>query len=122
MAHEIKMGDDGILQVKMVGDVDQEGWAAYAQDIASILDTLPETETVHFLVDLRQMGKSSLAARKDSLDIFRNPDPRIGKSALVGANRYIQVLGSFVMSAAGRDDFRFFDSEDEALAWLASGA
>lgn len=121
MTHEIKMGDDGILRVKFIGDVHQKDLLAYAQDCASILEALPESETVHFLVDLRQLGRSSLAARKDSLDVFASPDPRIGNSALVGSSRYIRVLGSFVMRAVGRDDFRFFDSEDEALRWLIGG-
>jgi hypothetical protein len=118
MAHEIKPVEDGILWVKLSEDMDLEDILAYTQDLQAFLDTVPETEKLQFLADASQMGKMSARARKAITDMFRNPDPRIGDSAMVGGSRYVRVLGGFVMKAAGRDDVRFFDSEEEAVTWL----
>jgi hypothetical protein len=54
--------------------------------------------------------------RKTVLEIIR--DFRLEKAAVVGASRYARVLASFIMKATGRNNIRFFVSEEEGLAWL----
>jgi hypothetical protein len=54
--------------------------------------------------------------RKAFFDL--NSDPRLGKSATVGVDRYTRVLLDFMLKATKRDNIRLFDTEEEALAWL----
>ena len=42
----------------------------------------------------------------------------IGKVALVGMNPVVRVIASFIIGTTKKEGFRFFKSNDEALAWL----
>jgi hypothetical protein len=90
------------------------------RDFAPFLEAASEAEPVHMVLDATLSGKVSSGARKLLSDI--NNDLRVGTIAVIGAKRYIRVLVSFVLRATGRDNFRFFDSEKEAVAWLEEGA
>jgi hypothetical protein len=114
------MGDDGILRVRFIGNLDREDAEAYLGDYQRYLEGREPGEHLHFLVDATDLGKFSAAARKLWIDAFRDPDPRIGDTALVGASRYVRVLSSFILKAVGRDNVKLFATEGEALAWLAS--
>jgi len=118
MEYTLQMGDDGILRARFVGDVDQEGWYDYANAYQAYLEAAPPGQPLHFLVDASRLGKMSAAARKLVLASFRNPDPRVGRTAMLSASPYARVLVGFILKATGRDDIRFFASEEEALAWL----
>jgi hypothetical protein len=122
MPYEIHVGDDGILRVTFEGDLDLSDITAYTMAYRPFLEGASEAEPLHFLVDVSRLGKASAKARKLFVDEFRAPDPRIGKSAMVGASRYVRVLASFMMKATGREDIRLFTTEKEALAWLEEGA
>jgi len=116
MAHEMKMGDDGILRIMLLGDVGREEAIAFTGDYQAFLAPVTEKEPLFALVDVSQAGNVSAAARKILTEM--NRDPRIGKTAVLGANRYLRVMAGFVLKAAGRDNFSFWGSEEEALAWL----
>jgi hypothetical protein len=60
----------------------------------------------------------SSAARRTIIETFNSSDARIGKTAVVGASRYLRVLTSFILKAVGRDNIRLFATEEEALPWL----
>jgi hypothetical protein len=116
MAHEMRMGDDGILRVAFIGDMDREDVEAYIRDLAPFRATATEAKPLTIIVDTSRLGKASSAARKAFIGLAN--DPRIGRSALIGVNRYVRVLAGFLAKAAGRENYRFFDSEEEAVAWL----
>ena len=116
MAYQLSMRDDGILQSTLTGDMSDKDAKAYREDMVSFLEATTEAEPLHALIDSSRLGKMSPASRKAVVEVSR--DPRLGKAAVVGANRYARVLGSFIMKATERDHIRFFDSEEEALAWL----
>jgi hypothetical protein len=116
MAHEMHMGDDGILRVKFSGDFDTKDVEAYMADFAPIVENA--TQTIDFLVDVSEVGKASANARRAFGDIFRNPHPSTGRTALFGDSRYIRVVTGFVLRITGSQNLRIFDSEQEALAWL----
>lgn len=121
MAYELYIGDDGILRVTFEGDLDLSDITAYTTAYRPFLEGMSEAEPLHFLVDVSRLGKTSAKARKKFIEDFRAPDPRIGKSAMVGASRYVRVLAGFVMKATGREDIRLFAAEKDALAWLEEG-
>jgi hypothetical protein len=120
MAHELSMGDDGILRLALIGDQDEESMKAFLKDFMPFLEATTEREPLRLLADSSRDGKYTAGARKSYLDL--NRDPRVGKAAIVGANRYIRVLAGFVLKASRRDNIRFSDTEKEALAWLKEGA
>lgn len=116
MAHEMHMGDDGILRVKFSGDFDAPDVDAYLADFVPIIENA--TQTVNFLVDVGEVGKASASARRAFGDVFRAPHPLTGRTALIGASRYLRVVTGFVLKVTGAQNLRLFDSEQEALAWL----
>jgi hypothetical protein len=116
MAHELQMGDDSILRMALIGNVSGEDMEALLKDIQPFFEAVTEAEPLCLLVDSSRSGKTSATARKAYVEL--NRDHRLKKSAVLGANRYSRVLGSFILKATGRDNVRFFDSEEEAIAWL----
>jgi hypothetical protein len=117
MPHEMHLGDEGILRVTFSGDFDEADVKAFARDLAPILAAAEGN--IHLLVDVHRADKASTGARQIFREMFRNPDPHTGYTAMVGASRYIRVVVGFVMQITGTaDTLRMFDGEEEALAWL----
>ena len=116
MAHELRMGNDGILRVAFIGDMGKDDVEAYIRDLAPFRATATKEKPLTMIIDTSQQGKASSAARKAFVELAN--EPRIGRLALIGVNRYVRVLVGFLARAAGRENFRFFDSEEEAVAWL----
>jgi hypothetical protein len=116
MAHELQLGDDSITRVAFIGDMGKEEIEAYIEDNRPILETATEAEPQLVLYNASREGKMSAAARKALVEL--NRDPRMGKMAVIGARRYTRVLVSFVLKASRQNNVRFFDLEQEAVAWL----
>ena len=116
MTHEFEIRDDGIGRLVPIGDQDKEDVENFRKDMEPLLEAATEAEPARLLVDSSRSGKTSSAGRKMYVELSR--DPRIGKTAVVKARRYSRLLATFVIKATGRDDICFFDSEEEALAWL----
>jgi hypothetical protein len=114
------MGDDGILRVELIGDTGIEDIDAFLEDIAPFLEAATEEEPLLVLAESGLTGKYSAAARKRFAELLR--EPRVRKVALLNARRYVRVLIGFILRSAGRDNIHFFDSEEEALAWLKEEA
>jgi hypothetical protein len=119
MARKISMGDDGILRMELIGDIDKGDMEAYVKDVTPFLEAATEAEPLLVLTDSSRSGKLSSGARKLSAEV--NRDPRMGKTAVIGeGRRYFRVMAGFILKATGRDNIRFFDTEEEALTWLKS--
>lgn len=116
MAHKISMREDGVLWLAQIGDVDEDDMDAFLKDLMPFLEASTEANPLLILSDTSRTGKLSASARKLLAGI--GSDPRLSKTAIVGSGRYTRVLVSFINKAAGRNNIRFFDSEEEALAWL----
>lgn len=68
------------------------------------------------LIDLHQSTEFSSAARKVWVEFLQND--KIKKTALFGGNVFVKTLATFVIAATGRKDIKFFNTEEEALAWF----
>jgi hypothetical protein len=110
------MEDDNILRVVFVGDTGERGAQAFIEALGPFLEATTEAEPLHAILDATQAGKLSAKARKIFFGL--NRDSRVGKVAVIGTRRYLQVLGSFILKATRRDNIRFFDSEEQAIVWL----
>jgi len=112
------MGDDRILRIDFAGGtLERAEVDDFVRDFHVYLDAATPEVPLRTLTIADQSGKKlSSQVRKAFADL--NLDPRLGKSATVGTNRYIRVLVGFVLKATGRDNIRFFETEEQALAWL----
>ena len=116
MTHELTMGEDGIIRLTFIGDVEKKDIEAYVEDLTPFLKAATEENPLRFLSFSGREGKFSSAARKTFAQI--NEDRRIGKVAILGGNRFNRVLTTIILKATGRNNIRFFGTEAEALAWL----
>lgn len=116
MSYKLWMKDDGILRIQIDDDLAEE-LDAFTRELAIYLDAATEESPLRTLAMSRDPGgKLPSSVRKTFAEL--NRDPRLGKSATIGLDRYTRVLAGFVLKATGRDNIRFFDTEEEALAWL----
>lgn len=118
MAHQLQLESDGILRLTFIGDTDHRGAAKLVEDFAPFLAQATAEKPLLILWDDTRGGKASSDVRKVYADF--NRDPRVGKVAIFGAQRYGRVLGEFVLKFTGRDNVCFCDNEAEARAWLTA--
>ncbi len=118
MAYEIVVRE-GILNVTFSGYVDEAEMKAYFAQVQPFIDAATEAHSVHFLIDVQRLDKISSGARKYLITQFRTSDIRVGKTAVIGSGRYMRTFGSFILQVVGeRGQVRFFDSREQAMAWL----
>ena len=120
MTYQLEMGDDGILRLSFSGQIGTEEMEAFRQDFMPFLEAATDESPVLVLSGAHGDTKYSSGARKIFMQL--NRDPRIGKAATVGTARYTRVLARFVLKATGRDNIGFFDTQEEAVAWLKDEA
>lgn len=116
MFYNFEMQPNGILQVKVVGDFSDEDTEGYLQELYAYADKLPEGEQLHSLLDATGIGKVSPNVRRAVASSLE--DPRFGKTAVWGDNRFVKVLVDFLLKATGRQDMRYFTGKEEAINWL----
>ncbi len=119
MGYRIKMRDDGILHTSFHGDVTTEEMEAFRREFLVYLNAATEEEPLLVISESPGLTKFSAGARRILVELQRSP--RLGNSAVVGASRYSRVLTTFVLKATGRNNIRFFDTIEEAAAWLKEG-
>ena len=108
------LGEDNILYTTVVGDTD-EGMAIAYREASNKLSNMVKGK-VHSLIDINRAGRQTSEARKIGQERFE--DEKTGKVALIGMHPVARVLGTFVIGMSRKKDFRFFNSKEEALAWL----
>jgi hypothetical protein len=118
MAHQFQLESGGVLRLTFIGDTDRQGVEKLVADFQPFLAQVTAENPLLILWDDTRGGKASVDVRKVYADF--NRDPRIGKVAIFGAQRYGRVLGEFVLKLTGRNNIRFFDNEAGARAWLTA--
>lgn len=118
MAHQLQLEGGNVLRLTFMGDTDRHGAEKLVADFAPFLAQATTENPWRILWDDTRGGKTTSEVRKVYADL--NRDPRIGRVAIFGAQRYGRVLGEFVLKLTGRDNVRFFDNEAEARAWLTA--
>jgi len=119
MAHSFQMQANGTLYVKVSGSFSEEDLAGYLAELNSYLEPLRMDERLLSFMDATELEHVSPSVRRAVNDFVK--DPRFGKTAVLGNNRFIKVLIDFVMRASGRDHMRYFTDRAEALSWLENG-
>jgi hypothetical protein len=120
MAYELNMRDDGILRAVFLSDIEPEELQAFQEQAMSFIQAGKESgQPLCVLVDARQAGKMDPQTRRTVIDLDReNPE---GKVAMLGLSPYVRVIVMLVNKALGKENVRFFGTEEEALAWLKEG-
>ena len=108
------LGEDNILYVTVVGDIDEKTAIAMKEADRKFKNLAEEKFDV--LGDLNKAGKPSPEAR----NIWKGmtEDDKTGKVALFGLHPVARVIASFFMGLSRKKDMRFFKTKEEALAWL----
>lgn len=120
MAHILTVGQNGILYSKFIGDIDQDVIKEFINNVSPHLEKATAENPLHFVADASEEGTWNLSARREFTELFDN-EPRLGRVAIINANRFIRVVATFMMKATGRDGaVRFFENEEQALEWLQS--
>lgn len=111
------LGDDGIMHITAVGDVDEK-IALETQEALFYFRKLNGGRTNGVLIDLTRAGKSSPEARRiwRSLSESENPEP----TAFCGAHPVARILASFMITFSSNKNLRFFKKYEDALAWIKS--
>lgn len=112
--NRLYLGEDNILHVIRVGEVDKEASTEIttsALKIANLVDG-----KVKILTDLNRAGKSSSEARKVYQKMLEHE--KFNKVALWGLHSMARVIASFAMGVTKKRDIHFFKTKEEALAWL----
>ncbi len=112
--NRLYLGEDNICYITVVGEVDEE-IAIAIKEIDLKFKNMVE-EKLNIIADLNKAGKQSAMARKIWRDMAEHE--KTGKIAMFGMHPVERVLASFVMGVSRNKDMRFFNSKDEALAWL----
>ncbi len=118
MPYRMHMEDDGILRIDFAGGtLEHNEVDDFVRDFTVYLDAVTPEAPLRALTIAPQSGAKLVSkARKVLADL--NLDPRLGKAATVTLDRYTRVLVGFILKATGRNNIRFFDAEEKALAWL----
>jgi hypothetical protein len=116
MAYELHMRDDGILQISRTDSLDRKELETFLKDVAPFLEAATEAKPLLVLLETHQERKPSSRARKTYAQLSH--DPRVEKVAILGSHRYVPIIVGFIQRAVGGGNQRFFESKEEAIAWL----
>ena len=108
------LGEDNLLCITIVGELDEETQIGINEAGYKLMNTVEGK--VHALVDLNKAGKVSPEARKRQVEISEHE--KTAKIALFGLHPVARVVASFFMGISQKKDMRFFRTREEALAWL----
>ena len=116
MAFNIKMAQDGILRVKIDGDITHGLIESFKREYSPYVEASTPEIPLHNIIYLEKLGSISYDARKFLMTLFK--DQRYGLAAFINPPRNARVLGKFIEKATGRHNIRYFTNEQEALSWL----
>ena len=106
--------EEGIIRNNSWGDFDEVDARRQVAAILALAERRPGRCLV--LNDLTEAGRASSGARKAYAEVLRSA--LIARHAFVGMRTLTRVIVSFLTSAAGATNARFFTTEAEALEWL----
>jgi len=118
MALEVIMEDDGILRIKISGDMDKVAVDNLQREIKPFMEAATPESPLNNIVFPQNMGKISYAARRYFTDL--NNNSQYGKVAFVNPPRAMRVLSKFILKATNRDNIGFFDNEEQSISWIKS--
>jgi hypothetical protein len=118
MALEVFMEDDGILRIKISGNMDKVTVDNLQREIKPFMEAATPEKPLNNIIFPENIGKISYAARRYFTDL--NHNSQYGKVAIVKPPRAFRVLGKFVLKATNRNNIGFFENEAQSISWIKS--
>ena len=118
MALEVTMEDDGILRIKISGDMDRVAVDNLRREIKPFIEAATAENPINSIIFPENTGRISYVARRYLTDL--NHNSHYGKVAIVNPPRAVRVLGKFISKATNRDNIGLFDNEEESISWIKS--
>jgi hypothetical protein len=112
--NRLYLGEDNIIHVTNVGEVDEKMAIAIKEAVLKLMNMVEGK--VHTLTDLNRAGKTLPAAKKVFQELAEHE--KQGKNAFFGLHPVAKVIASFFMGISKKKDMCFFKTKEEALAWL----
>ena len=111
---KLRLGEDNIIYNTAAKNPDEEQALAINEAIYKLAN-IPEGK-VCMLIDITDTGRPTAKARK----IFSSLEEmnQIRKHAFFGAHPVARILASFFITFNKRKNLAFFETKEEALAWL----
>lgn len=117
MAYTVERLKEGVLKVEFIDVISEEDAIGFAAGVQAHLRPEKGAKQLDVLIDTSS-ADSKLAPKTRRILTEYNKNPLIGNHAVVGINRALKVMATFIVKASGRNNIRFFDTEAEALDWL----
>ncbi|MEJ5309521.1 MAG: hypothetical protein WHX52_07090 [Anaerolineae bacterium] len=118
MPYQMQLIEPGIVRISFSGgSLGADELDDFIRDFHGYLDATTPEAPINILTIVEAPG-AKLASKTRKAFTNLNADKRVGKAATLGVDRYARVLIGFMLKATGRDNIRFFDTEEQALAWL----
>ena len=116
---KVQLGDDGIVRVKVGRAIDEETAETLAKDFLRTVKKLPTKAKILIDLNLRPHVTTSLFRRK-CVELIKDTfkDQEFEKMALWGGGVLQKTAISFVVTAAGLKNIKYFKTEEEAIKWL----
>jgi len=112
--HRLYLAEDNILYITIIGELDEETQIEINDTGYKLMNTVEGK--VNILVNLNKAGKVSPGARKRQVEISEYE--KTEKVALFGLHPVAWIIASFFIGLSHNKNMRFFNSKEEALAWL----
>ena len=112
--NRLYFGENDIINGTYIGDIDVK-MANELREANLKLMNLVEGK-VKILNDMNRIGKPSFEARKIFQEFTLHE--KIEKVAFFGLHPVARVIASFFIGRSKKKDMRFFETKEEALAWL----
>jgi hypothetical protein len=114
--YRIRILEDGIINVNLVGQYDKNDMKGLVKEIMSISG---QKTSGRMLVDLKRIKSTSSSARKELVDAVNCEPPPFDKVAICGGCVRNRVMANFIIRASRIEDMiRYFGCQEEALRWL----
>jgi len=117
MIERLKESSGGVLGFKVTGKLTEEDIRGFEPQMEFLLHERKH-KPIGILVDLSQMHGAELKARWDELRFLQKHTDRIARMAVVGADKWEEVLGMLTAGAAVLEaETRYFDQTQMLRAW-----
>ena len=120
MSYQGELLEEGVIRAEFFDEINEEDAKKFAADIDRFVDPAKGEKQIDTLNVFR--GEIRLAAKTRRVFVKLNQNPYVGNHAFVGISRGLKVMVIFIVKVSGRENINFFDTESEALAWLAEAA
>ncbi len=121
---QLNVRPDGVVVLRLCGDLSEERLSELTQAIEADQGVLKEQfhlqgKGLRILFDLSEFsGVYSAKAVAEMARFAKGNTEMVLKTACFGGPKTVQMAAEVVVALSGRDNIKFFETQEEAEAWL----